>query len=169
MLTIRSETAGDTPAIHQVNRLAFGRDNESQLVDKLRLEGAIIESLVAIQDEQVVGHILISPVQVHSDDSNWDAVALGPMAVLPSHQKQGIGSALIRAVFAELKRKGHYAVIVLGHPEYYPRFGFRPSKPLGIRWENEVPDEVFMVAELEEGALRGRTGTVRYHPAFNLV
>jgi DNA-binding NarL/FixJ family response regulator len=97
MFAIRFETAEDIPAIHQVNELAFGRVNEADLVDKLRRENAITLSLVAVQDEQVVGHVLITLVTIHNEDSQWDAVALGPMAVLPSHQKQGVGSALIRA------------------------------------------------------------------------
>lgn len=169
MFTIRFETPADIPAIHQVNRLAFDREDEADLVDKLRHENAITLSLVAIEDEQVVGHILITPVSVHAQDLQWDAVALGPMAVLPSHQEQGVGSRLIRAAFEELKKIGQYIVIVLGHPDYYPRLGFVPSKPLGIHWENNVPDDVFMVAELKEGALNGRTGIVRYHPAFSSV
>jgi putative acetyltransferase len=169
MLTIRHETPADIPAIRQVNRLAFGRENEADLVDQLRHEHAITLSLVAVEDGQVVGHILITPVTVHTADSSWEAVALGPMAVVPSHQKQGIGSRLIRAAFEELRKLEQYVVIVLGHPEYYPRLGFVPSRPLGIRWENDVPDDVFMVAELKEGALQGRTGIVRYHPAFSRV
>jgi putative acetyltransferase len=169
MFTIRFETPEDTPAIRHVNELAFGRVNEADLVDRLRCESAITLSLVAVQDEQVVGHVLISPVTVHNEDSQWDAVALGPMAVLLSYQKQGVGSALIRAAFDELKKIGQYVVIVLGHPEYYPRLGFVPSRPLGIRWEIDVPEEVFMVAELRDGALNGRTGVVRYHPAFSGV
>lgn len=169
MFDIRFETPEDIPAIHRVNQLAFGRVNEADLVNRLRREDTVILSLVAVQDEQVVGHVLITPVTVQSDDSQWQAVALGPMAVLPSHQKRGIGSALIRAAFEELKRLGHFVVIVIGHPEYYPRLGFVPSRPLGIRWEIDVPEEVFMVAELKEGALKGRAGVVRYHPAFNGV
>lgn len=169
MFTIRFETPEDIPGIRHVNRLAFGRDNEADLVDRLRGERAITLSLVAIQDEQPVGHILITPVSVHAEESRWDAVALGPMAVRPSHQRRGIGSALIRAAFDQLKKLGHYIVIVLGHPDYYPRLGFVPAKPLGIRWENDVPEEVFMVAELKEGALHGRSGIVRYHPAFDGV
>lgn len=169
MLTIRFETPEDIPAIHQVNQLAFDREDEAELVDRLRTENVITLSLVAVQGERVVGHILITSVTVHSEDSHWEAVALGPMAVLPSHQKQGVGSALIRAAFEELKKLGQYVVIVLGHAEYYPRLGFVPSQPLGIRWENDVPEEVFMVAELKEGALNGRTGIVRYHPAYSEV
>lgn len=169
MIAIRPETLQDISSIDRVNQEAFGRREEADLVDTLRKENAIILSLVAVQDDQVVGHVLITPVTVQAEDSQWDAVALGPMAVLPSHQKQGIGSALIRAAFEELKKSGHFVVIVLGHPDYYPRLGFVPSKPLGIRWENNVPEEVFMVAELKEGALNGRTGLVKYHSAFNGV
>lgn len=168
-IVIRRETDEDIPGIYEVNRSAFGRVNEAELVDKLRLDHAITLSLVAMDDGQVVGHILISPVTIDSDGSQWSAVALGPMAVLPSYQKQGVGSQLIRAAFAELIRAGHFVVIVLGHPEYYPRFGFKPSKPLGIQWEISVPEDVFMVAELKDGALGGKTGVVRYHPAFNGV
>ena len=91
------------------------------------------------------------------------------MVVLPEFQNQRIGSALIRTGLDELKKLGHDVVIVLGHPEYYPRFGFKPSKPFGIQWEINVPDEVFMVAELSEGALKGRKGMVRYHSAFKDV
>jgi putative acetyltransferase len=169
LFTIRFEIPEDISVIHQVNELAFGRVNEADLVDRLRREEAVILSLVAVQDEQVVGHILISPVTVQNDDSQWDAVALGPMAVLPRCQKQGVGSALIRAAFEELKKMGHFVVIVLGHPEYYPRLGFVPSRSLNIRWEIDVPDEVFMVAELKVGALNGRTGVVHYHSAFSAV
>jgi CheY-like chemotaxis protein len=106
MLIIRPETPQDIPLIYRVNQLAFARDNEADLVDRLRRENAITLSLVAVQDEQVVGHILITPVTVQAEDSQWNAVALGPMAVLPSHQKQGVGSALIRAAFEELKKMG---------------------------------------------------------------
>lgn len=168
-INIRTETPEDTPAIHEVNRSAFGRVDEAELVDKLRLDNAITLSLVAVDNGQVVGHILITPVTVDSDDSQWDAVALGPMAVLPSYQRLGIGSQLIGAAFAELIRAGHFVVIVLGHPQYYPRFGFKPSRPLGIQWEISVPEDVFMVAELKDGALGGKKGVVRYHPAFNGV
>jgi putative acetyltransferase len=169
MLIIRPETPQDIPFIYRVNQLAFARANEANLVDRLRRESAIALSLVAVQDEQVMGHILLTPVTVQAEDSRWNAVALGPMAILPSYQKQGGGSALIRKAFEELKKMGHFVVFVLGHPEYYPRLGFVPSKPLGIRWENDVPEEVFMVAELMVGALNGRTGIVRYHPAFSEV
>lgn len=166
---IRPETPKDLPAIFCVNQLAFGRDNEARLVNKLRDENAIVMSLVAEQDGRIVGHILFSPVTITDSDFQWHAVGLGPMAVLPEVQKQGVGSALIRAALAQLKTLGHDIVIVLGHSEYYPRFGFQSTQPFGIRWEIDVPAEVFMLAELTPGALRGRRGVVRYHSAFRGV
>jgi putative acetyltransferase len=91
------------------------------------------------------------------------------MAVTPKYQNRGIGSLLVRASLKKCRELGEDVVVVLGHAEYYPRFGFRPSKPLGITWEIEVPEEVFMVAELREGALAGRKGIVRYRPEFDEV
>ncbi len=168
-ILIRPETPEDAAAIAQVNQLAFNRENEATLVERLRQNNAITLSLVAVVNAKIVGHILFSPVTITDDDFQWQAIGLGPMAVLPEFQNQGIGSALIRAGLDELKKLGHDVVIVLGHPEYYPRFGFKPSKPLGIQWEVHVPEDVFMVAELRQGALNGRTGIVRYHSAFRDV
>lgn len=166
-IVIRPETTADIPAIYQVNKLAFDRDNEARLVDNLRNDGAVILSLVALVDGQIAGHILFSPVTISNESYQWLAVGLGPVAVLPAYQKQGVGSALIRSGLDKLNEMGHDVVIVLGHAEYYPRFGFKPSRPFGIQWEVDVPEEVFMVATLKEGALKGRTGIVRYHAAFN--
>jgi putative acetyltransferase len=163
---IRPETPADAPAIFHVHQRAFGRDNEARLVNKLRGENAITLSLAAQMDEAIVGHILFSPVTIRDSETEWQALGLGPVAVLPEFQNQGIGSKLIRAGLAELKMRGHGVVIVLGHAEYYPRFGFQPTQPFGIRWEIDVPAEVFMLTELTPGALRGRRGVVRYHPAF---
>jgi putative acetyltransferase len=168
-INIRSETTKDISAIYQVNKLAFARENEAHLVNRLREEDAVILSLVAVLDERIVGHILFSPVTITNDDYQWQAVGLGPMAVLPEYQNQRIGSALIRSGLDELRKLGLDVVIVLGHPEYYPRFGFKPSKPFGIQWEIDVPEEVFMVAELNRETLNGRAGIVRYHSAFKDV
>lgn len=165
-LIIRPEKPEDIPAIFRVNQLAFGRENEARLVNNLRAENAITLSLVAQMDEQIVGHILFSPVTIRDDETEWQALGLGPMAVLPECQNQGVGLALVRTGLEALKQTGHDVVIVLGHPEYYPRFGFQPTQPFGIRWEIDVPAEVFMLLELRENALRGRRGIVHYHAAF---
>jgi putative acetyltransferase len=163
---IRPEEPGDIPAIRHVNEQAFGRAGEAEIVDSLRKRDAVTLSLVAVQDDQIVGHILFNPVTIASETDSFAAVALGPMAVLPSHQKLGVGSQLVRAGLAACKKMGQHIIIVLGHPWFYPRFGFKPSRPCGIRWEKDVPEEVFMVAELTEGALNGRSGVVRYQPEF---
>lgn len=165
-IIIRPETAADASAIFHVHQRAFGRENEARLVNTLRAENAIILSLVAQVAETIAGHILFSPVTISDGATAWPAVGLGPVAVLPEWQQQGIGSTLIRAGLAELTARGYNVVIVLGHPDYYPRFGFRPTQPYGIRWEMDVPAEVFMLAELTPGALCGRRGVVSYHPAF---
>jgi putative acetyltransferase len=124
---------------------------------------------VAVDGEQVVGHILFTAVTVEPEVPAWTALGLAPMAVLPQYQRQGVGSQLVRAGLAECLRQGHTVVVVLGHPAYYPRFGFVPAAAKGLRCEYPVPDEVFMVAELMPEALAGRTGLVKYRPEFAKV
>ncbi len=169
MTIIRSETAADHPAVRQVNERAFERPEEAVLVDKLRAVADPQISLVAVQDGQVVGHIFFSPVSIEIDHSASIALGLGPMAVSPEFQNQGIGSQLVRAGLQECQRIGCDVVVVLGHPEYYPRFGFVPAKQKELSCEWPVPDEAFMVAELKPGALEGRRGLVKYLPEFNDV
>jgi putative acetyltransferase len=169
MITIRQETKEDRAAVHHVNEVAFGRVGEAALVDALREVAHPHISLVATLDDQVVGHIFFSPVSIESDDSVLTALGLAPMAVLPEYQSQGIGSALVREGLKECQRIGHNIVVVLGHPEYYPRFGFIPAIQKGLRCEYQVPDEAFMVLELIPDALKGRRGLVKYHPAFSSV
>jgi len=169
LLIIRPETPENKAAICHVNEEAFGDTGEAGLVDKLRSRQAIILSLVAIDGDRVIGHILFSPVTVESESQSFSAVGLGPMAILPHHQKRGVGSELVRAGLEECRRLGHEIVVVLGHPDYYPRFGFVPASTYGIRCEYDVPNEVFMVLELREGALSGRSGIVKYQPEFNEV
>lgn len=165
MTIIRSESPEDYAAVYRVNVLAFGQENEAALVDRLRAVHPHI-SLVAVEENQVVGHIFFSPVSVESEDANFMALGLAPMAVLPGYQNQGIGSELVRRGLKECDRQGHDIVFVLGHPNYYPRFGFSPAKAKGMGCEYPVPDEVFMVVELKPGALNGRTGLVKYRPEF---
>ena len=174
MIEIRAERAEDAAAVRRVNELAFGQAGEAALVDALRAAARPHVSLVAADGEQVVGHIFFSPVSLETEggpegareDSPFAAMGLAPMAVLPEHQRRGVGSALVRAGLGECLRAGRDVVVVLGHPEYYPRFGFVPAAPLGLRCEYPVPDDTFMVVELRPGALAGRRGLVKYHPAF---
>jgi putative acetyltransferase len=161
MTHIRRE-AGDAPAIRRVHEAAFLRAKEADIVEGLVAARAVSLSLVAVQGSDVVGHILFSPVTI--DNVQVRAVGLAPMAILPAYQRQGIGSALVRAALDELRRVGHDAVVVLGHPAYYPRFGFRRASEFGLRWESDCPDEAFMALELQPGALAGRSGVVRYRP-----
>jgi len=169
MLTIRPETLEDIDSIRHVNEQAFGQEDESRLIEKLRNHGVLTISLVAVQAGDIIGHIAFSPVAIESRLSSFEAISLGPMAVLPSCQKKGTGSQLVRAGLEECKLLGYEIVVVLGHPDYYPRFGFDPAKPRGIECEYEVPDEAWMVLELQEGALAGRSGVVKYQPEFNEV
>ena len=166
MATIRRETPEDIDSIRYVNEQAFGQKEEAGLIDKLRNRDIVILSLVAVQADQIVGHILFSPVTVESEYSSFAALTLAPMAVLPESQRKGIGSQLVRVSLEECRRLGHEIVVVLGHPDYYPRFGFVSAKTKGIDCEFEAPDEAWMVLELREDALAGRSGTVKFQPEF---
>lgn len=163
---IRPETIADHDAIRQINRLAFGHDAEARLVDALREGGYVRVSLVAERDGQVVGHILFSDLPIITEVGIVPALALAPMAVLPAFHRQGIGSALVRRAIEVCREQGHRIVIVLGHPDFYPRFGFSAklaeslSSPFG-------GGAAWMALELMPGALAGVTGTVQYPPPFN--
>jgi putative acetyltransferase len=119
-MIVRKETPADHAAVRRVNQLAFGTDNEADLVDALRQEANPYLSLVAIEDGQIVGHIFFSPVTIESETLTFTAMGLAPMAVLPEYQKRGIGSALVEYGFGECRRIGHNIVVVVGHSEYYP-------------------------------------------------
>ncbi|MCB9933331.1 MAG: N-acetyltransferase [Planctomycetes bacterium] len=168
-MLIRPETSNDIAAIRTVNEAAFETSAEADLVDGLRAAGVSpFISLVAETDGRVVGHILFTPVKVVGEVT-WPALALAPMAVLPEFQRRGIGSQLVHAGLEACRAAGHEVVFVLGHPEYYPRFGFRRMSEFGITCEFNAPDEVLMVLELTPGAIAGRRGEVRYHPLFQGV
>jgi putative acetyltransferase len=165
-MKIRPEQPGDQPQIRIINQQAFGGDTEAELVDTLRQSGVSLISLVAEEDHQLIGHILFSPVTL-SGQARIPAIAgLGPMAVLPEWQRRGIGSLLVTTGLAYCASADYVAVVVLGHPAYYPRFGFVPASGFKIKSEFNVPDEVFMVKELQNGALQDLMGTIQYHPAF---
>lgn len=158
---VRTEAPGDEDGIRAVNRAAFGREAEAELVDAVREVGATILSLVAVDGGQIVGHVLFTPVAI----GGGAGVALGPLAVHPKWQRQGIGTALVREGLEHVRALGHGAVVVVGDPRYYRRFGFASGSRFGVRWERPVPDEVFMALELRPHAL-ANGGICRYHPAF---
>jgi putative acetyltransferase len=166
VLEIREERPGDIAAIRDVNQHAFGQDQEADIVDALRTNGGVLLSMVAVRDHRVVGHILFSPISVGTDVSG---AALGPMAVLPEFQRQGIGSRLIETGSQRLREAGYPFIIVLGHAEYYPRFGFKPASEYGIHCEWEVPDEVFMVLVLDELKMDGVRGLAKYRQEFSIT
>jgi len=166
LIEIREERADDIAAVRDLNRRAFGQDQESNIVDALRANGAALLSLVATLNDQVVGHIMYSPVSV---TGNVSGTALGPMAVLPEHQRQGIGSKLIEAGNRKLKDAGCPFIVVVGHADYYPRFGFRPASEHGIKCEWDVPDNVFMLLVIDEAKMAGVAGLAKYMPEFSSV
>ena len=167
-MLIRAEKEDDKVAIKAVNDSAFGTPAESNLVVALREHAQQIISLVAEDGDAIVGHIMFSPVTL-SGHTELKIMGVAPMAVLPEHQRKGVGSELVRTGLEMCKQLGFGAVVVLGHPKYYPRFGFSPSSRFGIGCEYQVPEDVFMVMELRTGYLCDATGTIKYHSAFSDV
>jgi putative acetyltransferase len=165
-MLIRTEQEQDRQAVHAINVSAFDTSAEAQLVDALREQAEPTVSLVAEGYESLLGHIMFSPVSL-SGHPDLNLMGLGPMAVAPEHQRKGIGSALVRAGLEQCKEMGFCAVVVLGHPAFYPRFGFLPSSRFGIDSKYAVSDDKFMVLELQPDSLAGKRGTVKYHHAFN--
>jgi putative acetyltransferase len=164
-LQIRAEKPADHGAVRAVNEAAFETVAEAGLVDALREQAQPLISLVAEQCGEIVGHILFSPVTI-ADYPQLKTMGLAPMAVLPGYQCGGVGSALVRAGLQACTQLGYGAVVVLGHPDYYPRFGFKPAAEFAIGCEYDVPPEAFMALELQPGYLRGASGTIQYHAAF---
>ncbi len=167
-MLIRDEEQKDRAAVRAVNVSAFETPAEADLVDALRKQAHPVVSLVAVESGIIVGHVMFSPVSL-SGHPDLKIMGLAPMAVAPEHQRKGIGSALVRAGLDRCKHLGFGAVVVLGYPEYYPRFGFLPSTRFGIKCEYEVPEGVFMIFELLPDYLRDASGTIKYHAAFSNV
>ena len=163
-IVTRAEQPGDLEGIRIIHRRAFDRDDEAKLVDALRSQGYLRLSLVAEVARQTVGHVLFSALPIETDRGRIDSLALAPVAVLPEFQNQGVGSRLVRHGLDECRRQGHRIVIVLGHPAYYPRFGF--SSELSRTLESPYAGDSFMAMELVAGALAGVKGRVEYPPPF---
>lgn len=160
-ISIRSERKGDEAIIREVNFLAFDNDGYPCLVDSLRASPGYDKelSLVAIDTDRIVGHILFNRMVIQTIKGDIPALYLGPIAVRPEYQRKGIGSALMRAGLEKCRKLNHKIVLLCGHPEYYPRFGFVPAREKGLEAPSWIPDEAFMVLELVPGALSGVRGT----------
>ena len=167
MVLIRREEPADIDAVRSLNEQAFEGPAEAKIVDDLRESCSDIISLVAEEGGEVVGHIFFSPAELESGDERRIGMGLAPMAVLPAYQRKGIGSELVKAGMAELEQRDYPFVIVIGHPEYYPRFGFEPASRHGIKCEWEVPDEAFMILILDESRIPEKGGTARYRHEFS--
>ena len=164
-VSVRVETPADFAAVRVVSREAFGQPDEADLVERLRGDGEVVASLVAEADNAIVGHILFSRLPIVASAREIPGAALAPVAVLPRFQGQGIGSALVRAGLRRCAESGSEAVVVLGHPAYYSRFGF--SAALARRLDAPFSGAAFMALELAPGALADG-GTVRYAAAFGV-
>lgn len=169
MITIRKEHAKDIPAVRHIHELAFSRPNEALLVEALRTSPDPKVSLVAEVDGRVIGHIFFSRVEIGSSFDSTPSLGLAPMAVLPEFQRQGFGSRLVRDGLTECRRIGCLVVVVLGHPNFYPRFGFVPAQEKGLHCEYPATEGSFLVNELVPGALAGRSGLIKYRPEFSEV
>jgi putative acetyltransferase len=168
MMTIREETPEDIDQIRGINDAAFGQPNEGCIVDQIRESCSEILSLVAVLDGKIAGHIFFSPIEIESKAGNIKGMGLAPMAVAPDLQNQGIGTQLVVEGLIIMKERGYPLVIVLGHPQYYPRFGFKPASLYNLKcqWEG-VPDEVFMAIIFDEEIMKGVSGVARYLDVFN--
>ena len=165
MIEIRHAKPGELRSIFHVHQGAFGRPNEAQLVEQLHAANKALVSLVAAHSGQVVGHLLFSPVTLHPPCADCRALGLGPIGVIREYQKQGIGARLIREGLQICRDAEYDAVVVLGNPAYYSRFGFRRASDFGLGNEYGAAD-TFMALELGDGRLAGVTTTVRYSPEF---
>lgn len=168
MIKIREERQEDYNAIKEVNDKAFNQPQEGMIIEKIRKSGTEILSLVAVIEDKIVGHILFSTVKIENYPDLKDGMGLAPMAILPEHQKQGIGSLLIKEGIERLKMKSVPYIVVLGHEHYYPKFGFETASKYSIKcqWDG-VPDEAFMVMILDEKVMENVNGVAKYRDEFN--
>jgi putative acetyltransferase len=165
-MQIRVEASADYPAIAQILVAAFGQEAEASLVERIRQSDRYIPDLALVAEREglVVGHILFSYIDLVGAET-LPILGLAPLAVHPEHQRQGIGSALVRAGLAKAEARGEAIAIVLGHPPFYSRFGFEPSVRYGIESPFPVPAEFFMVKFLQP-ELQGCQGKVVYPSSF---
>lgn len=164
-IQLRSEVPGDASAIRAVHVAAFGGQEEADVVGALSISGGSTASFVAVDEKAgVVGHVLFSPVAIDGPDGRAWIDGLAPLGVRPEFQREGVGAALVRHGLDTLTRAGRRAVVVLGHPSYYPKFGFRDARTFGLSWEVQGHEDAFMARELSPRALDECAGIVRYRP-----
>ncbi len=167
-MIIRSETPADIDAIRIMTDAAFGGTTESMLVGLVRDSEGFVPglSLVAVENETVLGHVLFSHVTLDGENPRL-VLSLAPLSVHPDHQNKGVGSALMAAGIEAVRAAGEDIIVLEGHPGYYPRFGFERGIDVGIdKPDPRVPDDAFMVFFADEAA-RGTTGKIVYPPAFH--
>jgi len=166
-IRIRQEIKDDYKRVYEINKLAFGQENESKLIEKIRKGPNFVPelSLVAEKDNEIVGHILFSKMKIVGE-SEYETLMLAPIAVIPELQKQGIGGKLIKKGIEKAEELGFNSIIVVGHKDYYPKFGFQKASKWGIKCPFEVPDGAFMAIELTENALENKAGVVQFPEEF---
>ncbi len=170
-LEIRQEKEQDWDRVFELNKAAFGRDGEARLVELLRKRNDFVPglSLVATLNNDIVGHILFTKIKIKSHQMEAESLALAPVAVLPQWQRKGIGRQLVQAGLQKAKELQFISVIVLGHADYYPKFGFLPADRWNIRSPYNLPANVFMALELVTDGLKDAGGLVHYPPEFEAV
>jgi putative acetyltransferase len=164
---IRREAPGEERAVRAVEAAAFGRTEEAELVDRLRAREQVVLSLVAAAGPEVIGHLLLTSVRIEGASVAARVLGLGPVAVRTEDQRRGVGSRLVRAAVEEARQLGAAGIVVLGHPAYYPRFGFVPARDFGLVTDYDPTGDAFFALELAPGALAGLRGRVRYAPEFD--
>ncbi|WP_417899912.1 N-acetyltransferase [Bacillus haimaensis] len=171
-MMVRQEIPSDYPSTERVIQKAFANvkisdKTEHEMVQRLRKSEAFVPELSLVaDDEEIVGHILLTKLKIKKEDDSTESLALAPVSVLPEYQNKGVGKRLMNEALKVAKESSFQSVIVLGHPTYYSKFGFKPASLWGIKAPFEVPDEVFMALELKENALDGVSGVVEYPRAF---
>lgn len=171
-IEIRQETQSDIEEVFEVNKTVFGRDNEAKFANLLRKGPNFIPelSLIASVNDKIIGHIIFTKILICNDEGKeFDTLALAPMAVKPDMQNKGIGGELIKHGLNKARELGYKSVIVLGHPDYYPKFGFVPAKKWNIKPTFDVPENVFMGIELMKDGLKNISGKVIYPKEFDNV
>ncbi|ACK71749.1 GCN5-related N-acetyltransferase [Gloeothece citriformis PCC 7424] len=169
MFSIRPENQDDAQGVRFLLEKTFNRPQEANLVETLRARDMISLSLVAHIDEQIVGYIAFSPVELESNESSLKILGLAPLAILPQYQRQALGSNLVEIGLQQCQALGYEAIVVLGEPTFYHRFGFRPTSLYSLWSSFDIPSEFFMIKELITGSLGGHSGVILYQPEFNLV